>query len=257
MADGKAIQRDLFQKKLWFHAFKSRVESQYAEDSARSSVKCSEVASGHSRWQESTDVARPYRNDPLESLRLSFDMPSSGLRPSAAEIALAADEFSRSGVIMLRRDPGDFSASEKCADAAAFVFSRLAVLREAATAAGVGAEDCRLKTAEMVRRSPGRYDVIVDPSGATGAALLVLREAAPWLPLVSKGQGQLRYPWRCQLESLPGIVRGRAASFFCLCGLMVTLGLGRCGASSGRTRGSSTAAPWPLSLAPPHRQRLL
>ena len=150
---------------------------------------------------------------------LSFAAPPPALRADAPALRPATAALKRSGCIRLRgaHDPA------VCRAAAEFVTKRLEVLRQAAASAGAGGEEVRLKTRELVRRSPGRcvatevlwfccfgcpciqfypppshgdvrpsllprrrYDVTWTGSSEEPPPFAQLRRGAPWLPLMRR-----------------------------------------------------------------------
>jgi hypothetical protein len=184
---GKSLQQDLFVKKLWFHALNTRGkqrERELQEAGVAESSKVEDLA----RWGDNVAEDGSASNIANDTSQHIFDSPSNGTRVSSPEWKPIATSFADNGVVLLKGSTNAFEVrNEKLACAAGFVQDRLRVLRAVAADAGAGAEDHRLKTAELVRRSPGRYDLVVpthDPSDDCAAPILALLEGAPWLPFV-------------------------------------------------------------------------
>jgi hypothetical protein len=191
--NGKSLQQDLFVKKLWFHALKTR-----GKQRERELQEAGEAESGTVKeppqWMGTVvkDAKRSSATD--ESSRHCFVLPANGIKVSSPEWEPIATSFAENGVVLLKDAAEEPEARmERVASAAAFVQHRLAALRAVAADAGAGAEDHRLKTVELVRRSPGRYDLVVetdpDLNEGRGAPILALREGAPWLPFVRRVLG--------------------------------------------------------------------
>jgi len=186
---GKSLQQDLFVKKLWFHALNTRGKQRERELQEAGATGSSNVEELVRRGDDLAED-KPTSDTANDSLQHCFDSPANGTRVSSPVWKPIATSFADNGVVLLK---GSASKSEetkeKLASAAAFVRRRLEVLRAVADDAGAGAEDHRLKTAELVRRSPGRYDLVVPTHEASnesnGAApILALLEGASWLPFV-------------------------------------------------------------------------
>jgi len=184
---GKSLQQDLFVKKLWFHALNTRGkqrERELQEAGVAESSKVEDLV----RWGDSVAEDGPANNIANDSSQYIFDSPANVTKVSSPEWKPIATSFADNGVVLLKGSTnGSEVRNEKLACAAGFVQDRLRVLRAVAFDAGAGAEDHRLKTAELVRRSPGRYDLVVpthDTKDDCAAQILALLYGAPWLPFV-------------------------------------------------------------------------
>lgn len=190
---GKSLQQDLFVKKLWFHALKTRGKQRERELQEAGGAAESGTVEEPTRWVDTVVKDAQNSSNADESSRHCFDSPANGVKVSSPEWEPIATSFAENGVVLLKGATNEPEARlEKAASAAAFVQHRLAALRAVADDAGAGAEDHRLKTAELVRRSPGRYDLVVetdDLNDGRGAPILALREGAPWLPFVRRVLG--------------------------------------------------------------------
>jgi hypothetical protein len=217
---GKALQQELFQKKLWFRALKKRGEQQ--EEAAQQNTPPTAPPPPPPPPPPAALPSAGLSSSALAS-RLCFPAPSTPApRASSPAWDAIAAAFAANGVCLLS---GGGSASTAAVAAAASVRAEaaealrrsLAELRVAASAAGLGAEDSRLKSRELVRRSPGRYDLTVDlhapppppPPSSTerdmGTIFRDLRRDAPWQPLLRRLLGASCYLMHCGcVLSLPG-----------------------------------------------------
>ena len=210
---GKVLQQELFTKKLWFRALKKRGEQR--EELGEIERKQEEQALAGPTVEASTKFSANVLAD-----RLCFPAPTAPApRASSKSWDPIVSSFSVNGVCLLKRNSssgsGDDGLSEMLKEASQAVRRCLEELRAAATAAGVGSEDSRLKSKELVRRSPGRYDLVVDltegdvqsPSipRSIGTVFRDLRGNAPWEPLMRRLLGASCYLMHCGcVISLPG-----------------------------------------------------
>jgi hypothetical protein len=151
------MKQDLFMKKLWFAALKTRGEQRERDlKEAGDTQREKKLTPDDDRWQK-REILSPSSLPVDISHKVTFAMPPATtiLRSSAPEWAPIARGFVENGVCLLRKTTEEEARDDGNEDAvletlAEFALARLSRLRKAAEAAGVGGEDTRLKAAELV-----------------------------------------------------------------------------------------------------------